>query len=87
MKAFLTNCITTLVIQGCESDQFRIKYSVPQGLTLLLMLFILYASKLLEICHYLKARVSTIGFANNANILTYSTSTKAKYRTLGGVYA
>ncbi len=33
-----------------------------------------------------KARVSAIGFADNTNILTYSTSTEANCRTLEGVY-
>ncbi len=54
---------------------------------LLLILFILYASKLLEICDYLKARVSAIRFIDNTNILIYGTFIEANYRTLKGVYA
>jgi hypothetical protein len=53
---------------------------------LLLILFILYASKLLEIYNYLKARVFIIRFINDINILTYSTSIEANNRTLKGVY-
>lgn len=86
VKAFLTDRTTTLVIQGQESDLFEIQYRVPQGSTLSPILFILYTSELLEICDHLKARISAIGFANNTNILTYSTSTKANCRTLEGVH-
>ena len=60
---------------------------MPQGSTLSLILFILYASKLLEICDRPKARVSAIGFTDDTNILTYSTSTEANYRTLEEVHA
>ena len=86
VKAFLTDRTTTLVVQGQESDPFRIQYGVPQGSTLSPILFILYASELLEICNRPKARVSAIGFADDTNILTYSTSTEANCRTLEGVH-
>ena len=75
-----------LVIQGQESDLFGIQYSMPQGSTLSLILFILYTSELLEIYNRLKARVSIVRFADNTNILTYSTSIEANYKTLEGVY-
>ncbi len=87
VKAFLTDRTTTLVIQGWESDPFGIQYGVPQGSTLSPILFILYASELLEICDRPKARVSAIGFADDTNILTYGTSTEANCKTLEGVHA
>jgi hypothetical protein len=51
-----------------------------------LILFLLYASELLDICHQLKNRISVVGFADDTNILTYRTSTEANCRNLEKVY-
>jgi hypothetical protein len=87
VRAFLSNRTTTLVIQGKESLPFPVPNGVPQGSTLSPILFILYASELLDICNQPRARVSAVGFADDTNILTYGTSTEANCRTLERVHA
>lgn len=86
IRAFLSNRTTTLIIQGKETDPFSIEYGVPQGSTLSPILFLLYASQLLEICNRPKDRISAIGFADDSHILTYSKSTETNCRTLERIH-
>ena len=48
---------------------------VPQGSPLSLILFILYNSTLLELLQQLDTPLTPLGFADDINLLTYSTST------------
>ena len=86
VQAFVTNRTTTLIIQGQETERFNIEFGVPQGSTLSPILFLLYASELLDICHQPKNRISVVGFADDTNILTYRTSTKANCRNLEKIH-
>ena len=51
VRSFISDRTTTLVIQGQETERFNINFGVPQGSTLSPILFLLYASELLEICN------------------------------------
>jgi hypothetical protein len=50
------------------------------------VLFLLYASELLDICNQPKNRLSVIGFADDSHILTYGTSTEANCRALERIH-
>ena len=82
VRSFISNRTTTLVIQGQETERFNIDFGVPQGSTLSIILFLLYASELLEICNQPKKGISAIGFADDTHILSYGTSTESNCRSL-----
>lgn len=86
VRAFLSNRTTTLIIQGKETESFSIEYGVPQGSTLSPILFLLYASELLDLCNRPKDRISAVGFADDTHILTYSRTTETNCRTLEKVH-
>jgi hypothetical protein len=86
VREFITARTTTLVIQGVESELFEVEAGVPQGLTLSPILFLLYNSELLRICNQAKKRDSAVGFADDVNILTHSTSTERNCRTIEDIH-
>jgi len=86
IRSFLNGRMTTLIIQGKETEPFEIEAGVPQGSTLSPILFLLYASGLLDICNQPKEKISAVGFADDTNIFTYGTSTEANCRTLERIH-
>ena len=82
IRGFMTDRTTTLVIQGQESEPFRVEAGVPQGSTLSPILFLFYSAELLDICNQPRQRLSAVGFADDTNILTYGRSTENNCRTL-----
>lgn len=71
LRALLGGRTTTLSIQGKETEPFEVEAGVPQGSTLSPILFLLYASGLLDICNQPGERLSAAGFADNTNIFTH----------------
>jgi hypothetical protein len=86
VSSFIIERTTTLVIQGKETERFGISYGVPQGSTLSPILFLLYASELLELYNRPKERISVVGFSDDTHILSYRTSTESNYRNLERVH-
>jgi hypothetical protein len=86
IKAFITNRRTTLVIQGSEIEAFPVLVGVLQGSPLSPILFLFYNSELLDLYQRPKEGLSTIGFANDINILAYSRSTKSNCQILEAGY-
>ncbi|TVY59574.1 putative RNA-directed DNA polymerase from transposon X-element, partial [Lachnellula suecica] len=86
VQSFMTNRTTTLVLQGHETKPFNITAGVPQGSTLSLILFLIYAAELLEICERPFEGITAVGFADDTNILAYSESTESNCRKLERVH-
>jgi len=82
IRAFITNKRTTLVIQDSEIKAFLVPAKVLQRSPLSLILFLFYNSEFLDICQYPKEGLSTIGFADNINILAYNRSIENNYQIL-----
>ena len=86
VTSFLCERETTLLINGEETEWFRVPAGVPQGSPLSPILFLLYNAELLEICSRPKEALHSIGFVDDINILTYGTTTKGNCLRLGRVH-
>jgi hypothetical protein len=82
VKSFLTNRETTLVLYDYETAPFQVNAGVPQGSPLSPILFMIYNSELFEVCRDPVRGLSSIGFADDLNILAYGLSTEANCRIL-----
>jgi len=86
VQAFLKNRSTSLVFQGQETPLFQLEAGVPQGSPLSPILFLYYNASLLELCNQPERGLSSIGFADDINLLIYSPSTEANCRKLERVH-
>ena len=87
IASFSTSRSTTVLLPSGEESELRdIGHGLPQGSPLLVILFILYNSSLFNIFKKYKIGVSSIGFADDLNALTYSTSTEENCTKLEGLH-
>jgi hypothetical protein len=86
VQSFLSERITTLVINGTESLGFLITIGLPQGLLFSLILFLLYIDELIRIADKLGKGIYTIGFVDDLNLLVYSKSTEQNYTNLSQIH-
>jgi hypothetical protein len=82
VRSFLSKRSTTIVVDGVETAPQLLAAGVPQGSPLSPMLFLCYNAPLLEALNLLELRLSTLGFADDINLLTYSESTVVNCITL-----
>jgi hypothetical protein len=82
IRSFLSKWSTTIVVDGVETAPQLLAAKVLQGSLLSLMLFLFYNALLLKALDLLELRLSTLGFADDINLLTYSKSTVVNYITL-----
>ena len=59
---------------------------IPQGLPLLLILYLFYNADLLESLENKGLCISAAGFINDVNILTYGLSIRRNYKVLKRIY-
>src|SRR3982075_990106 len=86
IRAFLKNRSTTLVIQNQETALFEIDARVPQGSPLFPILFLFYNAALIEISNQPQRSLSSIGFADDINLLIYGPSIQANCRKLERIH-
>jgi hypothetical protein len=86
VQSFLAERTTSLLLCDFETDQFEVKAGVPQGSPLSPILFMLYNSELFDICRRPFEGISSVGFADDLNVLAYSRSTEANCQKLEGVH-
>jgi hypothetical protein len=82
VQAFLTDRTTTLLIDGTETAPIQLTGGVPQGSPLSPILFTLYNSSLFRAAESLASGVSTLGFADDVNLLAYGRTTEANCQSL-----
>jgi hypothetical protein len=82
VQSFLSERSTTIVVDGVETAPQSLAAGVPQGSLLSPMLFLFYNAPLLKALDLLELRLSTLGFAGDINLLTYSESTVVNCITL-----
>lgn len=82
VNSFLVDRTTTLAINGRRSEAFAMETGVPQGSPLSPILYLFYNADLLTVCNITGKRTSTMGFADDINILAYGISTEANCRAL-----
>jgi hypothetical protein len=82
VRSFLFKRSTTIVVDRVETALQSLAAGVLQGSSLSLMLFFFYNALLLKALNLLELRLSTLGFADDINLLTYSESTVVNCITL-----
>ena len=82
VQSFLSKQSTTIVVDGVETALQLLAARVLQGSLLSLMLFLFYNALLLKALDLLELRLSTLGFADDINLLTYSELTVVNCITL-----
>jgi hypothetical protein len=82
IRSFLLECTTTLIVDNEETPPRQLVAGVPQGSPLSPILFIFYNSGLLESLDLPDLHLSTLGFADDVNLLTYGKSTLENCTTL-----
>ena len=75
--SFCTRHTTTLVFDDSEFSSIRIHCGVPQGFLLSSILFLFYISELHKTVHSPTTGVSTLGFADDTNLLAFGHSLKS----------
>ena len=68
-QSFLTGHSTKIVFKGYKSETILIPIGILQGSLLLLILFLFFISKLLEMFNSNQETVA-LGFINNTNLIT-----------------
>ena len=63
-----------------------VSVGIPQGSPISLILYLFYNVDLLESCESLRLRMSTTGFIDDVNILTYSESTEQNCEKLAEIH-
>jgi hypothetical protein len=82
VRSFLSERSTTIVVDRVETALQSLAAGVLQGSPLSLMLFLFYNAPLLKALDLLELRLSTLGFADDINLLTYSELTVVNCITL-----
>lgn len=86
VRAFISDRQSTLLIQGEETETFRLLAGVPQGSPLSPILYLFYNAELLEACQDPQLQASAIGFVDDTNILVYGTSTESNCQRLEEIH-
>ena len=63
-----------------------VSVGIPQESSISPILYLFYNADLLKSCKSLRLRISTTGFVDDVNILTYSESTEQNYKKLAEIY-
>jgi Reverse transcriptase (RNA-dependent DNA polymerase)/Endonuclease-reverse transcriptase len=83
VTTFIVSRSTTLLLpSGEESSLLHIGNGLPQGSPLSVVLFTLYNASLFSIFQKPKEGISPVGFADDLNVLAYSTSTEVNCEKL-----
>jgi hypothetical protein len=82
VQSFLSKRSTTIVVDGVETVLQLLAAKVLQRSLLSLMLFLFYNALLLKALDLLELRLSTLSFADDINLLTYSELTVVNCITL-----
>jgi hypothetical protein len=80
IQSFLTQRMTRLSFGGFRSQPIPTPTGIPQGSRLSPILFLLFASELLEVIK--GPRTSGFGFVDDTNVVTYSESTATNCRAI-----
>ena len=80
--SFLQDRNTTMAINGRVTGALPIRTGIPQGSPISPILYLFYNADLLDICERPGIKANGLGFVDDVNILTYSTSTEENCRTL-----
>lgn len=86
VEDFLKNRRTTITIGGHTTAERMINVGIPQSSPLSPILYLFYNADLLETCDNIKLRISSTGFVDDVNILTYGESTERNCRVLSEIY-
>ena len=79
---FMLNRKITLVFDNQKSEILDIFVKIFQNLLLLLIFFLFYNTKLLNICNSTKIRISSLKFVNDVNLLVYRKITENNCKQL-----
>ena len=85
--SFTTSRTTSLVFDDSESPQFPIYCGVPQGSPFSPILFLFYISELHNTVHTPEKGVSALGFADDTNLLAFSSSLKSNLLKLKSTHS
>ena len=85
-ESFLSERRTTLTIQRRTTDVFDVRTGIPQGSPISPILYLFYNADLLEICQRPGTNTSSLGFADDVNVLAYGKSTEENCRTLERIH-
>ena len=80
------NRATTIKLLEGESQQFTIATGIPQGSPLSPILFLFFISDLLDLTNNEALRLSSTGFVDDVNILTYGETTERNCRALERIH-
>ena len=86
VRSFLHNRATTIKLLEGESQQFTIATGIPQGSPISPILFLFFISDLLDITNNEALRLSSTGFVDDINILTYGETTERNCRVLERIH-
>jgi exonuclease III len=86
VRSFLTDRTTTIKLFEGESEQLRVETGIPQGSPVSPILFLFFIADLLEITNNEALQVSSAGFVDDVNILTYGTSTERNCEILEEIH-
>ena len=84
----MQNRKTTLVFDNQKSEILNISVRISQDSSLFSILFLFYNAELLEICNSIRvrARVSSLEFVDDVNLLVYEQFTENNCRQLKTVH-
>ena len=85
--SFTTSRTTSLVFDDSESPQFPIYCGVPEGSPFSPILFLFYISELHNTVHTPEKGVSALGFADDTNLLAFSSSLKSNLLKLKSTHS
>ena len=86
IQSFLSNRSTEIRINDFTLPESKVFMGVPQGSPISPVLYLIYNADLLEICENIQLRTSGMGFIDDINILTHSSSTEQNCDTLKQIY-
>lgn len=86
VESFLSDRITKLKTFEGESSYFDATTGIPQGSPVSPIIFLFFIADLLEITNNEALRISPLGFVDDINLLTYSTSTERNCQTLERIH-
>jgi hypothetical protein len=86
IKSFLSERSTSIRIADYTSEVEMVKLGIPQGSPISPILYLFYNADLLDECQDISITTDPIGFVDDVNILTFSTSIERNCLNLEKVY-